>query len=85
MTLNNLKSSYIRLFLFPFQLVDSFNINTNTWVMSYVYKRLRFLNNRLLSQAGALTFLAVWHGYHSGYYVTFIHEFFVINFEKEVS
>lgn len=64
-------------------LIDSFNINTNAWVMSYVYKRLRFLNNRLMSQAGALVFLAVWHGYHSGYYVTFIHEFLVINFEKQ--
>ena len=67
-----------------FQLIDSFNINTNAWVMSYVYKRLRFLNNRLMSQAGALVFLAVWHGYHSGYYITFIHEFLVINFEKQV-
>lgn len=35
-------------------LIDSFNINTNSWVMSYVYKRLRFLNNRMLSQLGAL-------------------------------
>ena len=34
--------------------VDSFNINTNAWVLNYVYKRLRFLNNRSFSQLGAL-------------------------------
>ena len=28
--------------------IDSFNINTNAWVMSYVYKRLRFLNSKIL-------------------------------------
>lgn len=64
-------------------LIDSFNINTNAWVMSYVYKRLRFLNNRLLSQLGALAFLSLWHGWHSGYYITFFNEFLVINFEKD--
>ena len=65
-------------------LIESFNINTNGWVMTYVYKRLRFLNNKMLSQLGALTFLAVWHGYHSGYYITFINEFFMMMIEKEV-
>ena len=65
--------------------IDSFNINTNAWVMSYVYKRLRFLNNKSLSQLGALGFLAVWHGYHSGYYVTFFTEFIVMMIEREVS
>ena len=27
-------------------MIESFNINTNAWVLHYVYKRLRFLNNR---------------------------------------
>lgn len=63
-------------------IIDGFNINTNAWVMSYVYKRLRFLNNRMASQFGALAFLAVWHGWHSGYYLTFFNEFLVMNFEK---
>jgi len=65
-------------------MIESFNIRTNAWVMTYVYKRLRFLNNRLLSQAGVLIFLALWHGHHSGYYVTFFHEFLIMNFEKQV-
>uniref|UniRef100_A0A182IL59 Lysophospholipid acyltransferase 5 n=1 Tax=Anopheles atroparvus TaxID=41427 RepID=A0A182IL59_ANOAO len=64
--------------------VESFNVQTNTWVANYVYKRLRFLNNRMLSHLGALFFLAIWHGFHSGYYVTFLMEFMVIHMEKEV-
>ncbi|XP_058054796.1 lysophospholipid acyltransferase 5 [Anopheles bellator] len=64
--------------------VESFNVQTNTWVANYVYKRLRFLNNRMLSHLGALLFLAVWHGFHSGYYITFLMEFTVIRMEKEV-
>uniref|UniRef100_A0A182W986 Lysophospholipid acyltransferase 5 n=1 Tax=Anopheles minimus TaxID=112268 RepID=A0A182W986_9DIPT len=57
--------------------VESFNVQTNTWVANYVYKRLRFLNNRMLSHLGALFFLAIWHGFHSGYYITFLLEFMV--------
>ena len=53
--------------------------------MNYVYKRLKFMNNRYVSQLSALVFLAVWHGWHSGYYLTFFNEFIVINFEKEFS
>jgi len=63
-------------------LIDSFNINTNAWVMHYVYKRLRFLQSKMLSQTGALLFLALWHGWHPGYYITFFNEFLVVNFEK---
>merc|ERR1712141_583773 len=62
--------------------IDSFNINTNAWVMSYVYKRLRFLNSKILSQLGALGFLALWHGWHPGYYICFFNEFLVMQFEK---
>lgn len=65
--------------------VDSFNHQTNRWVAQYVYKRLKFLNNRHMSHFGALFFLAIWHGFHSGYYMTFLMEFIVIRFEKDVS
>ena len=51
----------------------------------YVYKRLKFLGNRSLSQAFALVFLAAWHGLHFGYYVCFFNEFIVMTFEKDVS
>lgn len=31
-----------------------------------MYKRLKFLGNREISQFAALLFLAVWHGLHTG-------------------
>ncbi|GBO38784.1 Lysophospholipid acyltransferase 5, partial [Araneus ventricosus] len=49
----------------------------------YVYKRLKFLGNRYISQAGALLFLAAWHGLHLGYYACFLNEFIVMYFEKD--
>lgn len=65
--------------------IDSFNVQTNHWVAEYIYKRLRFLNNRTYSQLGALVFLALWHGFHSGYYICFAMEFLVMVFEREVN
>ena len=56
--------------------VGAFNVNTNAWVKEYIFKRLRFLNNRHLSSAGSLVFLAVWHGFAPGYFFTFALEFF---------
>lgn len=64
--------------------IDSFNVQTNHWVAEYIYKRLKFLNNRQASQLGALVFLAVWHGFHSGYYMCFLMEFLVMVCEREV-
>ncbi|XP_054721085.1 lysophospholipid acyltransferase 5-like [Uloborus diversus] len=65
-------------------IIKSFNINTNLWIGQYVFKRLKFLGNRYISQAAALFFLAVWHGLHSGYYVCFLNEFIVMYLEKDV-
>lgn len=62
----------------------SFNVNTNQWVAQHIYKRLKFLGNRYYSQGGVLFFLAVWHGLHSGYYITFLHEFIVIYMERDL-
>jgi len=53
--------------------------------MNYIFKRLKFLNNRMVSQTATLVFLAIWHGWHAGYYVTFFNEFIVISFEKDFS
>ena len=63
--------------------IESFNINTNHWVAVYIYKRLKFLGSRTVSQVVTLIFLAVWHGFHSGYYLTFINEFFIVKLERE--
>ncbi|XP_039287249.1 lysophospholipid acyltransferase 5 [Nilaparvata lugens] len=64
--------------------IEAFNINTNHWVAQYIYKRLKFLGNRQLSQLGVLVFLAVWHGLHSGYYMCFFLEFICMIMEKDL-
>lgn len=64
--------------------VQSFNVNTNQWVAQYIFKRLKFLNNRNISYAAALSFLAVWHGYHSGYYMAFVMEYMIVSTEKQI-
>ncbi|TDG44010.1 hypothetical protein AWZ03_009559 [Drosophila navojoa] len=64
--------------------VQSFNVNTNQWVAQYIFKRLKFLNNRNISYAAALGFLAVWHGYHSGYYMAFLMEYMIVSTEKQI-
>lgn len=63
--------------------VQSFNVNTNSWVAQYIYKRLKFLNNRTISYVAALAFLAVWHGFHSGYYLAFFMEYSIITIERQ--
>jgi lysophospholipid acyltransferase 5 len=65
-------------------IIASFNKCTNAWVAHNVYKRLKFLNNRHISQFAALLFLAVWHGLHTGYYMCFFLEFIVMNVEKDL-
>ncbi|VDK50720.1 unnamed protein product [Anisakis simplex] len=55
--------------------VDSFNVGTNTFAKNHIYRRLRWLGNRYLSHVITLTYLAVWHGYHLGYFVIFGFEF----------
>jgi lysophospholipid acyltransferase 5 len=65
-------------------LIASFNKCTNQWVAQNVYKRLKFVGNRYVSQGASLLFLAVWHGLHSGYYVCFLMEFIVMKMEKDL-
>ncbi|XP_028131900.1 lysophospholipid acyltransferase 5 [Diabrotica virgifera virgifera] len=64
--------------------IKSFNVNTNNWIAHYIYKRLKFLGNRQLSQLASLLFLAVWHGFHDGYYICFLFEFMVIYMERDI-
>lgn len=66
-------------------LIESFNMSTNYFAMTYIYKRLRFLGSKVASQAITLFFLAFWHGYASGYYVTFFMEMMIMKMEKDVS
>ena len=43
-------------------LIRSFNIQTNNWTAKYIYKRLKFMNSKILSHLSSLMFLAIWHG-----------------------
>ena len=65
-------------------MVESFNINTNDWVKRYVFKRLKFLNNRNASSLGALGFLAIWHGLYAGYFLCFFTEYIEMEAEKKI-
>ncbi|XP_014206756.1 lysophospholipid acyltransferase 5 [Copidosoma floridanum] len=62
----------------------SFNVNTNHWAAEYIYKRCKFLGSKLYSQLATLIFLAIWHGFHSGYYACFFMEFIIMYFEKDL-
>lgn len=65
--------------------IESFNVATNKWVARHIYKRLKFLGSREISQGATLLFLAIWHGFHSGYYASFLMEFIVVYIERSVS
>ncbi|XP_074603759.1 lysophosphatidylcholine acyltransferase 3 protein nessy [Brevipalpus obovatus] len=65
-------------------IIRSFNLTTNNWAAKYLFKRLKFLGNRVASHALTLAFLAIWHGWMSGYYITFIMEFIIMKFEWEI-
>merc|ERR1712055_69076 len=42
-----------------------------------------FLGNKMISQVATLGFLAVWHGFHAGYYTTFFNEFVTVMVERQ--
>jgi len=64
------------------ELLGVHNINTNDWVKNYVFKRCRFLGSRTLSQGITMLFLAMWHGYHTGYFTAFAYQLLLMNSES---
>ncbi|KAG9304485.1 hypothetical protein G9A89_020049 [Geosiphon pyriformis] len=67
------------------EIIGSFNTNTNLWSKLYIFKRLIFLNNKNISSIATLFFLAIWHGIHPGYFMTFFLEFLDVETEKRWS
>lgn len=65
-------------------IIHSFNVTTNQWSGKYVFKRLKFLRSKFLSHLLTLVYLALWHGWKSGYYVTFTIELLIMKTEREV-
>ena len=54
------------------------------YLFSYVYKRLKWLGSKMLSQVIALAFLSLWHGVWPGYALCFSFEFFAVMAERQV-
>ncbi|CAD6197556.1 unnamed protein product [Caenorhabditis auriculariae] len=54
--------------------VSSFNCGTNTFAKNHIFRRLRWMGNKLASHLVTLMYLAVWHGYHLGYFLLFLIE-----------
>ncbi|KAJ2225684.1 Lysophospholipid acyltransferase [Coemansia sp. RSA 485] len=56
------------------ELIDSWNIGTNTWLRHHVYLRMAPPGTGASAKATVLTFLvsAWWHGFYAGYYLTFV-------------
>ncbi|KAK7094232.1 lysophospholipid acyltransferase 5-like [Littorina saxatilis] len=65
--------------------IRSFNCNTNLWMAQYIFKRLRFLGNKLVSQAVTLFYLAIWHGQDTGYFINFFLEFIYTMCERQIA
>ncbi|KAI9199837.1 MBOAT, membrane-bound O-acyltransferase family-domain-containing protein [Polychytrium aggregatum] len=63
-------------------IIPNFNMSTNDWCKTYIFKRLRFLGSKDLSSALTLLFLAAWHGPSPGYYLCFGLEFLDIYCER---
>uniref|UniRef100_A0A915CVU8 Lysophospholipid acyltransferase 5 n=1 Tax=Ditylenchus dipsaci TaxID=166011 RepID=A0A915CVU8_9BILA len=55
--------------------VESFNCGTNTFAKNHIFRRLKWLGNKYYSQAITLSYLAIWHGFHLGYFMLFFYEF----------
>ncbi|KAE9418196.1 hypothetical protein Angca_009004, partial [Angiostrongylus cantonensis] len=55
--------------------IQSFNCGTNNWVRNHIMRRLRWLNSKPAAHIITLGYLAIWHGYHLGYFLLFGLEF----------
>ncbi|KAI1713084.1 MBOAT, membrane-bound o-acyltransferase family domain-containing protein [Ditylenchus destructor] len=55
--------------------IESFNCGTNAFAKNHVFRRLKWLGNKYYSQGITLFYLALWHGYHLGYFLLFAVEF----------
>ncbi|KAH7727497.1 CBN-MBOA-6 protein [Aphelenchoides avenae] len=64
--------------------IDSFNCGTNNFMKKHVFKRLRWLGNKYYSHLVTLLYLAIWHGYHLGYFLLFAFEFACIMAQDQV-
>jgi len=53
-------------------------------ISSHIFKRLKWLGNKYYSHLITLLYLAVWHGYHLGYFMLFAFEFMCMVAQEQV-
>uniref|UniRef100_A0A0R3RUJ4 Lysophospholipid acyltransferase 5 n=1 Tax=Elaeophora elaphi TaxID=1147741 RepID=A0A0R3RUJ4_9BILA len=63
--------------------IDSFNVGTNNFAKNHLYRRLRWLGSQTHSHLITLIYLAIWHGYHLGYFILFFFEFACVLAQKQ--
>lgn len=51
----------------------------------HIFRRLRWLDNKPLAHLATLFYLAIWHGYHLGYFLLFASEFACMVAQEQVS
>ncbi|KAL3079598.1 hypothetical protein niasHT_037160 [Heterodera trifolii] len=64
--------------------IDSFNCGTNNFAKNHLFKRFKWVGNKLASHALTLFYLALWHGYHIGYFMLFAHEFMCMAAQEQL-
>jgi lysophospholipid acyltransferase 5 len=52
---------------------------------SHLFKRLRFIGNKFASHLITLFYLALWHGYHLGYFMLFAFEMACMTAQEQVN
>jgi lysophospholipid acyltransferase len=64
--------------------LGGWNMNTNNWLRNYVYLRVTPRGKKPGFRASLITFgtSALWHGFHPGYYITFIVASFIQSVAK---
>lgn len=65
-------------------IIGSFNVQTNLWVRRYIYKRLVPFLDKTLVQILCMFYLAMWHGFSSGYYFCFGLEIIALKAEGSI-
>ncbi len=72
--LQNVKPYEIELAQNSYAYLGNWNINTNHWLRNYVYLRVTPKGKKPGFRASLATFVtsAFWHGFHPGYYMTFV-------------
>ncbi|VDK67603.1 unnamed protein product [Litomosoides sigmodontis] len=63
--------------------IESFNVGTNAFAKNYLYRRLQWLGNQTYSHLITVIYLALWHGYHLGYFILFFLEFACVLAQKQ--